>query len=751
MNAALLLGAMQMVLAAPDTQTASITGVVRNAESALPLLGAMVVVVDVDVSGSGTRADGRYLLAGIPAGEHQFVVRAIGYAPRAIRILAPAGGTLALDLALDPEPVVLAPIEVRSSRVGGDGGALSSWSDRGVSVLTERHSPLLAEPDLLQSLQGGGVVLAPESPTGLHVQGGAADQIGYLLDGIPVLNPYHAAGMFAAWNPDAVSRVDLSSTSAPPAGAPALAGTVQATSRTSGTRLQTRGGFSSSQACLTVDGPAPLGTGFLFSLRSGFPRVIAPTGERSYLDGRTGDGLARLTLPLLGGEARVLGYRNWNQISSDATAGGDSLSSSRNRFSWHSLSLGMAWQRQFPGGSIGLRAWRASTDAGSDWAAPAGPATLASDRRDGGVLAVVERRRPGAVSVLGIRVEETRTGYRVTPDSSGSGWATGTRTLLTSVTAEHRAAVAARAGFGVGGTLSLSGSTVRVGPQAEFHWNATDRVSLSVRAARRHQFAQSLRNPESVVGNIFPVDLYLGAGAAGLPVARSDQLLVAADYQPTATLRLGAQAYRRRLTDVVLVAPVDGEPFATHGFAVGTGAAQGIAAELGFTTRRVKLVGRYDWQRIRLTGNGETYVPEFAASHVVNGGVTVTPTPSLSLRAAMSGAWGRRTTTIPGNFEWESCNLRDRGCEFAGSPHYGQQPLGSTSLPAYLRIDLGVRQEWRFLMGRREARLGLYGTVTNLLGRGNLLSYSQDGVASPSTGIEMRPRAPLVAGLDWEF
>jgi len=45
--------------------------------------------------------------------------------------------------------------------------------------------------------------------------------------------------------------------------------------------------------------------------------------------------------------------------------------------------------------------------------------------------------------------------------------------------------------------------------------------------ARTHQFAQSLRNPESVVGSVFPVDLYMGAAAPGMPVAQSDQGVIA--------------------------------------------------------------------------------------------------------------------------------------------------------------------------------------------------------------------------------
>jgi hypothetical protein len=47
--------------------------------------------------------------------------------------------------------------------------------------------------------------------------------------------------------------------------------------------------------------------------------------------------------------------------------------------------------------------------------------------------------------------------------------------------------------------------------------------------------------------------------------------------------------------------------------------------------------------------------------------------------------------------------------------------------------------------------VALFGTVTNVFGRQNVLTYSW----SPTTGeyapVEMRPLAPLVVGLDWRF
>ena len=54
-------------------------------------------------------------------------------------------------------------------------------------------------------------------------------------------------------------------------------------------------------------------------------------------------------------------------------------------------------------------------------------------------------------------------------------------------------------------------------------------------------------------------------------------------------------------------------------------------------------------------------------------------------------------------------------------------------------------------IGRRDANVALFGTVTNLFNRKNVLTYASSSATGASAAIEMRPRAPLVVGLDWRF
>jgi hypothetical protein len=243
----------------------------------------------------------------------------------------------------------------------------------------------------------------------------------------------------------------------------------------------------------------------------------------------------------------------------------------------------------------------------------------------------------------------------------------------------------------------------------------------------------------------------VGAGTGGIPLARADQVFAAAELRAAPGVRVALQAYAREFGGLALVAPVTAQPFATGGHAAGSGTARGAALDLSISGSRYGLVGSYGWQRVRLRYGDTTYVPDFAAAHTVDAGVVVFPQATLSVRLAASAVFGRRTTPLAGAFEWEACNLLDRGCEFAGSPQHRDAPLGSTALPAYLRVDAGARKHWHLRLGGREALVGVYASVTNVAGRQNLLTTSVDPATGRPAAVEMTSRVPLVVGVDWRF
>jgi hypothetical protein len=377
---------------------------------------------------------------------------------------------------------------------------------------------------------------------------------------------------------------------------------------------------------------------------------------------------------------------------------------------------------------------------------------MTSSRREVGGLAAVELRSALAHTEVGLRMERSLTDYRIEPDSQAAqGWRLAGRTPVAAVFARQVRAIGRRLQLDAGVSLAAASGHAHADPGARLRWRLSERVTLIGSYVRRHQYAQSLRNPESVVGNVFPAELWLGSGAPGVPTGRSDLAVVAAELRPSPGVRVGGQAYARRMAGLLLAAPGAAEPFTTASFTTGSGSALGASLDASVSTARYAVLASYGFQRVRLGDDGVRYIPEYGTTHLLEGGVILFPSATSSIRLGVTGAFGRRSTTTSGGLEWESCNLLDRGCELGGSPHYAGAPLGGTRLPAYVRIDLGLRKHWHIQLGGRDAVVALFGTVTNVLGRANLLTYARDPSTGVASAVELRSLSPLVVGLDWQF
>ncbi|HEX6051510.1 MAG TPA: TonB-dependent receptor [Gemmatimonadaceae bacterium] len=754
-----LFGAAKLLLAVQATD-AAIVGTVRDSDSREPVANAVVTLADIGRS-VVTDGHGRYAIRSIGPGPQHVTVRRIGYAPRSLHALVPRRGDLEIDVALRRTPVRLRSVEVRPSVAvrGAEEGSHRDHSDRNVSLAAVRNHPLLAEPDALLALGGGDVVMRAEAPSGVHVRGGASDQTGYLLDGVPILSPYHAAGTFSAWNPDALARVDL--WTAPRAGAvpDALSGTVVATTRPPGSRTAAQGSLSTTQARLTMDGALGIGgAGYLVSVRSGFPGFIAPEREPSYLTGESGDLLAKVEAPAWGGRARLIYYENANETGAAAQTPGASapLSPSgprRHDFEWYSRSAGIEWARRFGRSSATVQAWSATAAADARWN-DGGDSALAmtSERRDLGLVATLEHRAAETTTLAAVRVRQSRTVYRaVFDDVAHPSLGLDARTPLASLFIGHDRPFLSRLTANVALSATAAAGHVYFAPQALLRWRPSSALTLSGSYARSHQFTQSLRNAESIIGTVFPADLFVGANAPGVPVARADNVAVGAELRPLEGVRLAVQTYARAARGLVLVAPSTAEPFATGGFATGTSDVRGVTLDAALSAARYGLLASYGWQRVRLRHDGASYTPDYGAAHLVDGGAIVFPSATSSIRVGAAAALGRRASGLVGTLETEGCNLLDRGCELAGTPRIATGRLGATKLPAYLRVDVGARKHWDLELAGREAVVGLSGTITNVFAHGNVLTVITDPETGRATELGMRPLAPLVIGVDWRF
>ena len=745
----LLLLALHLSVAAPSC----VVGTVRDARSGEPIAGA-IVGSDDPRHATGTGPDGAYALAA-PSGSLRLTVRMIGYATRSLEVFVPRDG-VRVDVALEPDPIPLGPHWVHASVAvrGLDGIRAPSLVDTEMRIESVRNHPLSAEPDGLQALGGGDVALEPETPSGVHVRGGAADQTVYLLDGVPIFSPYHAGGLFSAWNPDALSSLRLSSTAPPLASPQALAGAVEGVTLAPGSAFGARGSASTTQTRVTLDGPIG-GTkaGYVLSLRSGYPGLLAPREESTYLQGETGDYLGKLEGSVARGRLRLLAYDSENENDAASVVAPEGAPAApippRHLFWWRARSLGAGWERELASATVRVQAWSALGAAGSAWGVGDDRQNMTSDRRDEGLLVRAAR---GESDLVGVRLERTRTLYRVVADTLGAApWELSARTPILTLFAQRSRRLGERASVELGGSLAAAAGHLYAAPRAQALWRPSAKLALHATYARTHQFLQSLRNPESVAGGIFPADLCVAAGAGGVPVATGDLGVVAAEARPTSATRLLVQAYGRAARGLLLVAPRAGGPFATGTFCDGSGTVGGAAIDFALRTRHCGLVSSYGWQTVRLAYGDSSYAPGFAARHAFEAGVIYFAGSTFSARLGVSGAMGRQAAAVAGGFEWEAHNLLDRGSEFAGTPSYDGGTLAPHPAPGYFRVDVGVRKEWRIRWGGRQPTLALFGSATNVLGRKNVLTYARDASTGDLVPVEMRPRAPLVAGLDWRF
>ena len=106
-----------------SASTGRLLGSVRDAGTGDPVASAAVSVAGrAEVSQTNRR--GRFILSGVPAGEHELTIRHLGYAPLTHQVSVTRGITTEVDVGLVPDPVAMEPLvatveRLRRLEVGG--------------------------------------------------------------------------------------------------------------------------------------------------------------------------------------------------------------------------------------------------------------------------------------------------------------------------------------------------------------------------------------------------------------------------------------------------------------------------------------------------------------------------------------------------------------------------------------------------------------------------------------------------------
>lgn len=184
-------------------QSHTLSGFVRSGNGE-PLLNATVYDLTGGI-GTTTNEYGFFALT-LPEGDHQLRYSYIGHAEKVERLSLLKDRHVDIELGVDTKlPEVVVTGDLNSPLLTTQTGKRSLLQQ---DIKTEYA--LLSTPDLVKTLQrGSGVAEGMELMSGMYVHGGNGDENLFLLDGTPLYDINHAAGLFSSFNPDVVKNVDF--------------------------------------------------------------------------------------------------------------------------------------------------------------------------------------------------------------------------------------------------------------------------------------------------------------------------------------------------------------------------------------------------------------------------------------------------------------------------------------------------------------------------------------------------------------
>lgn len=746
---------------APRTLGAQASGDVRlqgriyDADTGQPLSHA---VVELGQPRRQTWVDslGRFSVDGLPAGMVAISAWTFNHSRADTTVLLRSGDNT-IEIPLRIRPIALLPLTVTTERESGGATVERALFDReavpgvvGISAREIRNVPVLAEPDLLRSLQAvPGVVMLNDLSAQLHVRGGGPDQNLFLIDGARVFAPYHLFGMFGAFNTDAVDRVEFFRGALPARYGGALSSVVSVEQRDgSATGVRVDGGLSLLGTRLTARGALPwAGTRWLMA------------GRRSHVEGmqalRGGDlpyafhdVQSRVTFDLSPRhriQASFFGSSDWFRMLFGAGDFGKNDEDLESR--WRNTAGSVRWRYGGAGAwNANVMLWRSGYAA--DILVGDGPEARPSSNRVsvGGMRAEVSLRGQNSGLRAGVDVE----GGSVILEGSDQvgGYFSGeikNRHLLPAVYGEAdrwfgpgRLMLGARALYDArSGRLLLE---PRIGGRLHFNPNA----ALTVGVGRTHQTLSALRDDRYIL----PGAPFWFIHPEEAPASRTDGVSAALDGWFAATYHFSIGAYARRFSGVPRWTPVGARDLS--GLAFDDGQAGGIEVSVRKHAGRLTGWVGYGLSHARLTQEetGREYLPVWDRLHSVDGALFFRPWPRLSVSGRIVYGGGLPFWPFAGYVTAVRLSPLEGRTNTRGD-HFPLWAGEQLRYPAYFRLDLGARYAFRLWSAEVEP----YVSVQNVSARPNVLYYalrSEAGEASldpvipfpfttiPSMGFDVR-------------
>lgn len=182
--------------------TGKLTGTITSAETGEALAGVNVYL-DGTGLGAATDLNGRYTILRIPPGSYTIVVSMIGYnTVRTLDARIRIDQTTTLNLKLEPATIGLDAITVTADRPLVQPDRTFSQANVGADEMALMPVEEFEEVVALQA----GVIRG--SGGAMHIRGGRSSEIGYLIDGVSVSDPYNA-GMAVEIETNAIQELQV--------------------------------------------------------------------------------------------------------------------------------------------------------------------------------------------------------------------------------------------------------------------------------------------------------------------------------------------------------------------------------------------------------------------------------------------------------------------------------------------------------------------------------------------------------------
>jgi hypothetical protein len=180
-------------LASGQKLTQTVRGSINDADSKLPLIGAIVTIPGSNpLIGTTSDLEGKFRLGNIPIGRISLHISYISYEAKTIsNIEVNSGKEVVLDINLTASAFRLAEFNVKSAKKGEARNDMAMLSSHTISVEeTKRFTGGMDDPARVASSYAG-VACTPDGSSDIIVRGNSPKYLQWRLDGIEISSPYH--------------------------------------------------------------------------------------------------------------------------------------------------------------------------------------------------------------------------------------------------------------------------------------------------------------------------------------------------------------------------------------------------------------------------------------------------------------------------------------------------------------------------------------------------------------------------------